>query len=634
MKKTFFVLITTIVAMSTILLNVVIADVGGHPDSKMVTISPERINSLCSDQSLAKGGVEIIKDPENEKKIIGSLKCSDDVLMGRVVSVFGEKSAQKSFRFEGQYLQSLMAFAESIVIDNAYFPHSLKIKAKELTIQGDTTVPVDLDLKSEKLILNKGKLVAKQFNVNAQTIISNLKVESEMMAINATNFTLQEEAVLSTKQDLTLLIGNKLSTDGIIRSLGDLSITAATAELTSKAKIFTNGVYRLHTKKSLNDRSTTIARLGASLWASSVGLLEGFSFTGDVLSVVADSVNVKKGVHFIVAKALISTRDEQYAKVQFGGTLLSSNVIGSSQGMRDTLQAMSSKGWFKAPQNSNLKSNTTEFKSIKGVQFISHSNLSTESTSLIESDYATTLQGQKMTLQGKISTSGTNNTLMLQALEANIEGKLSSAQGILIDVTNKLDIAAEMMAKESIVLFATDLLVRAPSVLTANTNVEATAKGSVTINGSSSSGVSTIVTADGRLEVHGDHTATKEMALTSTKDKVVMDKDSNLTYETGTFRGAHGVEFNGRRSGINETIDSPKVKENGKVVVETTTYVYPDSEITFSGSFEKSKMLKIVNAKKVEFLKGSDIKSDLVKIKSTNIDFAKDSSVEGERVDL
>ncbi|MBF0314875.1 MAG: hypothetical protein HQK52_15745 [Oligoflexia bacterium] len=608
-----------------------------HVFAAPIEISSKTVDSSCSQELMTKGESVFIYDNEDPQKIIGNIKCKDDGIMGRVVYVYEESSAHRSLMFSGTYLQSLVISADSVAVKDATFPHSLKIKGKQLLLSGNNIAPVNFEIKVENFILEPGKIIVKKMNIQSSFFYSNMEVEGDLIVIKSGELTLKEKSIISSKNELTLMASKKLLADGIVRSNNDISITAKSSEMSKKFKIFSNGVYRLNNDERLIDKSTVVARLGASYWARTADLQSGFYFAGEVFSLVADSVNINNGTIFSLGRACISTRDEKMAKVQYGGIVLSSSIMSTTSGLNESLKSLSSSGWFTIPKETNIKSNTSEFKNIKGVQFISHNDLDTDKVSLISSEKDTLLSaGKKLNIQGKICTSGNSGNVILKALQASIETKISSAQGILIEVSTKLDLDSELMANQYITLTATDIVSNKTNILSAGDNISITSVGggSIALDGTSSSGKSTIVTAEGRIEVHGSHETKGRMEMTSSKDKVVIEKDSKITYETGRFTGARGVEFNGTRSGTSEIIDSPMVKENGKVMVASTTYVHPDSEISFAGSFKESKTLNIVNAKKVEFIKGSDVKSDLIKIKSTNLDIAKDSSVEGDRVDF
>ncbi|MBF0297406.1 MAG: hypothetical protein HQK51_01725 [Oligoflexia bacterium] len=595
-------------------------------NEQIIELSPDRINLACKDHQ-----PQLLLDPKNDNKIIGNLKCVDDPKVGQQVSVFAESNSERIFSFEGEYLQTLILAVDSIKLKNIHSPHSLKIKSKKVFIEGTNIIPVDFEVDSPNFNIESGKTTSKNLIIVSNILKNNATIESSKIDIQSETITLNNNSVLDSSEGISIVGQNHLVVAGVIKSNGDISINANSAELKKDTRIFSNGVYRIAVKKELTDESKTIARMGSSFWAKTISFLTNFYFLGEVSSIVADNINIDQGANLSVSRILISTNNEKQAYVQLSGNIFISRDLGSMKGMKDKLKSLSNEGWFKYLQLQSQSSDNSDFQSIEGIQFISHKDLLTAKNSLVEGDRDILLKSKYLFIDGKISTTDNKGNIILQSQQAKLNAILSSSKAILIETTEKLESSAKMMALEYITLNAKNITISTPSILSAGTNINMTAiGGAITIAGVSDAKGSIDLLCDKRLVVSGEHTAGTEMHLTSREDKVVVNEGSILKYDTATFIGALGVENNGTRSGITETIDAPEIFERGKIKVETTTY--KKGNIHFSAQLSESKLLKIENAGTVEFLNGADVKSGAIDIKSSKLTVSKDSKLESDEV--
>ncbi|MBF0298340.1 MAG: hypothetical protein HQK51_06445, partial [Oligoflexia bacterium] len=581
-----------------------------NPENLIIKISPETINLVCKNYQL-----QPLFDPQNSNKVIGSLKCVDDSKVGQQVNVFIdpvsstftsilEKDSERVFVFEGEYLQSMLIIIDSpkdlVKFKNTHFPHSLKIKSKKLEFNETNIIPIDLDIDSDEVIISndsrndisndKARLIGAYLKVISGNFKNQSSVEYKKINIQSNNISLSSSSVIDSEEGISLISQNNFSANGIIRSNGDISINAESAELKKGTKIFSNGIYRIVIKNELNDGSTTIARMGSSFWSKSIAFLMGFSYLGEVASIVADDIYIGKGVNFSLSRILISTHDEKEARLKLNGNIFISHDLGSMMGMEERLETISSRGWFKFSRDQSQGSDSSDLLKIEGIQFISHKDLITDKSSMVMGDQDILFRGKNLIIDGKITTTGNKQgNIILQSQQAKLNAILSSSKSIIVTVSEKLESSAKMMAVEFIALTSKNISIATPSIITAGTNINMSAVGgAVTLDGKSRANGFIDILCDKRLEVSGEHTAGTEMNLTSREEKIVINENSTLKYDTATFSGALEIENKGTRIGRTETIDALEVFEKGKIKVENTTY--KKGNIHFSAKLSESKL--------------------------------------------
>ncbi|MBF0361953.1 MAG: ParB N-terminal domain-containing protein [Oligoflexia bacterium] len=601
-----------------------------HAKETKINLSSETINSYCKNTS-----TQIIRDPSDETRSVGSIKCVDDPSVGQKVFVYGEKSQETQFNLEGEYLQTLVILADSVSIKNFHSPHSLSIQGEKLTLEGKNIIPVDFNLNVKKINFNEkeGDIISKTLTINGDTFNNSSVIQNSFLNIKSATVNLNKNSVLSSKNDITISASKLFVNDGVIKSNTDITIDANSAKLNDSAKIFSNGIYRIKISNGLKDQSTTVARKGASYFARNLDLQAGYYFLGEVISIVADDIGIDSGAFINIARGILATKNAKMAEITFSGNINVNRFLNSGKGMREMLSKVNASKWFAIPDFPSQSSDINDFKGIEGIQFIVGKYLETTKLSSIGSDQGAYLSSDdKMILDGSVRNSSDSSDVILKSQDAKLMAKIESSKDIFAQISGKLESSSQMMAKEYLTILAGELTLRTPSILSSGTNIKVNVSGSATIDGKSKTNGSITIEADKRFEVSGEHTASTEMHLTSKKDKVVIKEEATLKYDSAIFTGALGVENSGTRIGKVETIDAPEVFERGKIKVERTTY--KKGNIYFSGSLSESKLLKIENAGIVEFSSGSDVKSNSIDIKSAKLSIANNSNLEGGVVDL